>query len=183
MGMDASLEYLILPGYGGSGPEHWQTVWESGNAAFRRVEQRDWEHPDREEWTARLEMAVVATPAGKVLVAHSLACLLVAHWAVEAGTESLDRVKAALLVAPPDPAGPGFPAAARGFALVPKRRLPFDTLVVASSDDPYGSLEFNRACARAWGSRLAEVGAKGHINAASGLGYWEEGAGLLASLA
>jgi predicted alpha/beta hydrolase family esterase len=60
--------------------------------------------------------------------------------------------------------------------------LPFRSRVVASHDDPYGSFAFAQACARAWGSELADVGNAGHINAASGLGDWTAGRLLLASL-
>lgn len=40
---------LIIPGWGDSGPTHWQTLWERANPAFRRVVQRDWEYPVRSE--------------------------------------------------------------------------------------------------------------------------------------
>jgi predicted alpha/beta hydrolase family esterase len=189
---DRLMEYLILPGYGNSGPEHWQTRWEGADPAFRRVQLGDWERPDRNTWVTRLEEAVSAPGvpgSGKggsgrsiVLVAHSLACLLVAHWAAKAPERSLDRVKAVFLVAPVDPAGPAFPKDAASFGPAPLAILPFPTLVVASSDDPYSTPEFSRACADAWGSRLSEIGAKGHINAASGLGDWPEGMALLRTL-
>jgi predicted alpha/beta hydrolase family esterase len=169
---------LILPGYGGSGPGHWQTLWERDDARFTRVEARDWEHPARAEWVENLEGAVRAAGPGTVLVAHSLACLQVAHWAAATSLTA----RAALLVAPPDPAEPVFPATATGFAPVPMTPLPFPSLVVGSTDDPYASLDFTQACARAWGSRFASIGAAGHINAASGLGAWREGRELLGEL-
>ncbi len=50
---------LILPGLGGSGPEHWQTLWERQIEDSARVSQRDWDHPDREEWVAALAAAVL----------------------------------------------------------------------------------------------------------------------------
>jgi predicted alpha/beta hydrolase family esterase len=175
-------EYLILPGYGNSGPKHWQTLWEGSNPGFRRVNQREWENPVREIWVETLEKAVAGSGPGLVLVAHSLACLLVAHWAATAPSPSLSRIQAALLVSPVDPTGPIFPASAVGFAPAPMALLPFPTLIVASSDDPYGGPEFSRACAKAWGSRVEEVGAKGHINSESGLGNWPEGFALLQSL-
>lgn len=178
----AVREFLILPGYEGSGPAHWQTLWEKEDPAFRRVEQRDWDHPVRDEWVTALEKAVAASGADIVLVAHSLACLLVAHWAQSAPAASLGKIKAAFLVAVADPAGPSFPAAVVGFEPLPERPLPFPALLVASADDPYGPLEFSRRCARAWGTALAEIGAKGHINSGSGLGDWPEGKALLRSL-
>lgn len=177
-----SPAFLVLPGYGGSGPEHWQSRWERERPGFSRVEQDDWDRPDREAWIARLGAAVTGARPPVILVAHSLACLLAAHWAAAAPPEALAKVAGAFLVAPVDPARPVFPAAARGFAPVPLARLPFPSLLVASADDPYAAPEFARACAAAWGSRLVEIGARGHINASSGLGGWEEGLALLATL-
>src|SRR5262249_52621155 len=72
---------LILPGLGNSGPEHWQTHGERQNPNFTRVEQRDWDKPDREDWIATLDKAIGAQPTPPLLVAHSLSCALVAHWA------------------------------------------------------------------------------------------------------
>lgn len=174
----------MLPGYGGSGPGHWQTLWEA-DPDFLRVEQRDWGRPDRAEWIRNLEAAVARPGPDRILVAHSLACLLVAHWAGwarDAAPASLSRVKGALLVAPPDPAGAEFPASAAGFAPVPAERLPFPSVLVSSSADPYAQPAFSARCAAAWGSRLVEVGPRGHLNPASGHGAWEEGRRLLATL-
>jgi predicted alpha/beta hydrolase family esterase len=56
-------------------------------------------------------------------------------------------------------------------------------VVVASTDDPYGGIPFSQECAAAWGSSWREIGARGHINADSGLGDWDEGRQWLASLA
>lgn len=173
---------LILPGYGGSGPLHWQTLWEKAHG-FTRVEEPDWEHPVREVWVDTLDAAVSRSGAGVVLIAHSLACLQVAHWVARGVAGGpVERVRAALLVAPPDPAGPRFPAAALGFDAMPLRPFPFPTLVVGSTDDPYASPAFTEGCARAWGAGFVSVGPKGHINAASGLGTWEEGRRLLEGL-
>lgn len=172
------MSALILPGIGGSGPQHWQSLWQAAHPTLRRVEQRDWERPDRAEWIARLEAAVREAGADVVLVAHSLACLQVAHWA---GATVL-RVRGALLVAPPDPEGPEFTPVAADFAPMPERRLPFPSILVASANDPYASAAHARRCARLWGSRLVEIGAAGHINTASGHGPWPAGLELLRAL-
>lgn len=169
---------LILPGIGNSGPEHWQSRWEAAEPGFERVVQRDWEHPLCAEWVAGLERAVRQRGAARVIVAHSLGCLAVAHWAARAHSP----VRAALLVAVPDPDGANFPREARGFSPLPMLPLAFPSVLVSSSDDPYGSPAQAAACARAWGSRLVEIGARGHINAASGLGDWPEGQQLLRDL-
>jgi predicted alpha/beta hydrolase family esterase len=169
---------LILPGFNGSGPTHWQTLWERTFPSFRRVEQRDWNRPVLADWLDVLEAIVTRTGDDVVLVAHSLACLLVAHWAAAKPR----KIKGAFLVAPPDPAEPIFPVEAIGFAFVPLGRFPFPSVLAASSNDPYASLPFSRKCATAWGSRFADVGASGHINASSGLGDWPQGLGILSSL-
>lgn len=170
---------LILPGIGNSGPEHWQSRWETSYPSFMRVEQRDWEHPVRDEWLDVLEKTVARVGSNTVLVAHSLACVLVAHWAVKTNL----RIKGALLVALPDPEGPHFPTEAVGFSPLPLKPLTFPSIVVASINDPYGSAEFARSAASAWGSRFVNIGPAGHINSKSGLGEWNEGFLLLQQLA
>ena len=168
---------LILPGLGGSGPEHWQTRWEAVEPSSRRVHMPDWDRPDFETWLALLDVAAKSTARAPVIVAHSLGCLLVAHWARRGGV-----ARAALLVAVPDPDGPAFPAVARSFGPVPLEPLGFPARVVASHDDSYGSFAFAARCAKAWGSPLTDVGDAGHINADSGLGDWAAGRKLLGEL-
>lgn len=168
---------LIVPGIGSSGPEHWQSRWEATEPSFRRVEMPSWNEPQLEGWLSSLAAAVDEAASPPVIVAHSLGCLAVAHHAARGG-----GARAALLVAPPDPAGPAFPAAARSFAPVPLVPLPFRTRVVASRNDPYGCMDFARRCAAAWGSELVDVGRAGHINVESHLGAWPAGRALLADL-
>ncbi len=170
---------LVLPGLSDSGPRHWQTLWLAGRPGFRRVEQRDWEAPAIGDWVASLDAAAREAGPAALLVAHSAGCALVAHWAAA----HRRPVRGALLVAPSDPEAPSFPAGPTGFAPLPLAPLPFASTVVASSDDPYVSPARARAFARAWGSRLVEAGAAGHLNAASGLGEWPAGLELLLELA
>jgi predicted alpha/beta hydrolase family esterase len=169
------MNILMLPGFANSGPLHWQSLWEKANTNYLRVNQADWQNPNCSHWLAALEESVKAAGPNTILVAHSLGCLLVAHWAA---TTQL-RIKAAMLVAVPNPASPLFPAQITGFTPVPMQRLPFNSIVVASSDDPYAQITYVEACAAAWGSALINIGAAGHINAASGLGAWAEGQRLL----
>lgn len=173
-----SLPTLIVPGIGNSGPLHWQSFWELANPAFVRVVQRDWDNPVCEEWVAGLDAGIRQAGPGVVVVAHSLGCLALAHWAAV----SQLPIAAALMVAVPDPAGPNFPAEAVGFSATPMRPLPFRSIVVASADDPYGSVEHSIRLAQIWGSRLVNVGNCGHINADSGLGNWAFGFELLGQL-
>jgi predicted alpha/beta hydrolase family esterase len=170
---------LVLPGYGDSGPEHWQTLWER-RFGYVRVRQDDWERPALGDWVARLDAAVAAASAPVALVAHSLGCALVAHWAEREGAR---RVAGALLVAPPDvdEICHLMPEVAT-FAPMPAARLPFPAVVVASTDDPYADAATVRRFATAWGARFVDVGAKGHLNAESNLGEWLEGHRLLDEL-
>jgi predicted alpha/beta hydrolase family esterase len=164
---------LILPGLGGSGPEHWQTRWEALHPRTVRVAQRDWDHPVLADWLATLEEAVARAGEPVVLVAHSLACALCAHAAARPGA---NRIAAALLVAPADVDSPAHtPAETRSFAPLPTAPLPFPATVVASQDDSFVSLARARALAAAWGAGFVDAGARGHLNAASGLGDWPEG--------
>jgi uncharacterized protein len=167
--------FLIVPGIGNSGPEHWQTLWEASNASFRRVQQRSWSKPVCAEWRSALDEAVKACGPDTVLIAHDLGCLLVVHWAAV----SRRRVMGALLVAVPDPDAAAFPPQASGFVPVPRRKLPFPSVVIASTDDPLASMAYSVGCARAWGSKLVSIGAAGHIDASSGLGEWRDGHKLL----
>jgi uncharacterized protein len=172
------IRALTVPGLWSSGPQHWHTLWEAADPAIRRVEQPDWDAPECREWVRNLDDAVHAAGRGVVLAAHSLGCATVAHWAKHPGR----CVRGALLVAPADVDGAGFPLEARGFAPMPLECLPFPSILVASTDDPFLTLERARLFARSWGSRLVEVGAHGHLNSESGLGAWPEGRRLLEEL-
>ena len=63
---------LIVPGLGGSGPEHWQSRWQARHNDARRVEQADWNKPDRANWIARVDAAVADSKRPPILVVHSL---------------------------------------------------------------------------------------------------------------
>ncbi|MFI6447121.1 RBBP9/YdeN family alpha/beta hydrolase [Kitasatospora sp. NPDC050543] len=173
--------YLLVPGYQNSGPEHWQSHWEREDPAFRRLEQADWDRPDQEDWVARLDEAVRAHRGPLVLVAHSLGCATVARWAARTPAGAAGQVVGALLVAPADIDHAEVPEliAFRPVALEP---LPFPSTVVASSNDPWVTLDRARLFAGSWGSRFVELGAYGHLNSYSGLGSWPRGRELLAEL-
>jgi predicted alpha/beta hydrolase family esterase len=175
----SSSSVLVLPGYADSGEDHWQTLWER-RYGYVRVVQDDWLAPQRGDWVAALERAVRGAVAPVVLVAHSLGCILVAHWA-RVGDPA--RVAAALLVAPPDVDEIQLVLPEiESFAPVPMDALPFRTVVVASSSDPYVALPRARAMAEAWRARFVDAGDAGHLNAESGLADWPDGHRLLEEL-
>jgi predicted alpha/beta hydrolase family esterase len=173
-------DILLVPGLWNSGPEHWQSYWERERTDCRRVLQREWETPRCGDWVAALDAAVAGSSLPVVLAAHSLGCALVAHWA--SGSRHLGKVRGALLVAPSDVEAPSYPTGTTGFAPMPLRKLPFRSIVVMSSDDQYVTPGRARQFAQAWGSQLVDVGPKGHINSASGLGMWPEGFALVEEL-
>ena len=169
---------LVIPGWGDSGPEHWQSLWEKAHPDFQRVVQRDWLYPIGREWVETLAAGIRAAGGPVVLVAHSLGCLAVAHCARDATLP----IHGALLVVPPDVERPDFPPTIEGFAPIPRARLPFPSIVVASRDDPFSELARAQALATVWGSRFVDVGAHGHINADAGFGPWPLGERLLDEL-
>ena len=162
---------LILPGWQNSGPEHWQSRWERVHG-YQRVEQHDWTRPLRGDWIARLEDVLLGSAQPAVLVAHSLGCIHAAAWASH--SQNTDRVKAALLAAPPDTERDDVRQMLPSWSPVPLQKLPFKTLVMASSNDPFCSPARARQFADAWGADFIDAGACGHINADSGLGDWPE---------
>ncbi|MDB4989503.1 MAG: alpha/beta hydrolase [Myxococcaceae bacterium] len=171
---------LIVPGLGGSGPLHWQSRWQVNDARCVRVEQHDWDAPRCSEWVATLERAVREATSEVALVAHSLGVLLVAHWA---RTGSVQKVKGALLVAPPDVESVDrVPPMLMHFAPIPREPLPFPSIVVGSRNDDYACIDCPRELAESWRARFVDVGERGHINAESNLGAWEEGWRLLQGL-
>ena len=172
---------LIVPGWGDSDPGHWQSLWEKAHPDFQRVAQRDWLYPICREWVETLTAAIRGAGSPVVLVAHSLGCLAIAHCARDAALPDLP-IRGALLVAPPDVERPDFPPTIEGFAPIPRARLPFPSIVVASRDDPFSELARAQALATAWGSRFVDVGAHGHINADAGVGPWPLGERLLDEL-
>jgi len=174
---------LIVPGLGGSGPAHWQTAWQARLPGCARVVQRDWDHPDRELWLQALRQAIEAAGGPVVAAAHSLGCVLVAHAVTRWPALIARALRAALLVAPADVDSPAHtPPETRGFAPIPRARLPFPATVVASGDDPYMSIARARALAVAWGADFVDAGALGHINADSRLGDWPAGRRALDAL-
>jgi len=175
--MQKTTRFFIVPGLGSSGPDHWQTYFEHQHPDFNRIQQRSWDAPDRAEWVATLEQALAGEDLSQVvLIAHSLGCPTVAHWAATYG----HRIKGALLVAPVDVETDAFATLApTGFGPLPLQRLPFPSKVVTSTTDPWVSLARARQFAEAWGSELVNIGDAGHLNAASGHGDWPAGLALL----
>lgn len=174
-GQSNDMRYLILPGWRGSPQNHWQSYWQRTLPNAVRVNQIDWERPGREPWVEALAGAVEADTRRCVLVAHSLGCITVAHWAARAPERWLRTVAGALLVAPADVERGDCVPVLKGFAPVPMAPLPFPSLLVGSDNDSAATPERAVALADAWGAESVILEGAGHINVASGHHRWLEG--------
>ena len=170
---NAMTAILTVPGLGGSGPHHWQSHWESERTNCSRVLLPDWNIPDRHAWSEALDQAVRGCDEPPIIAAHSLGCILLAHWAHQNPDVP---VRGALMVAPADVDDlDAIPAEATVFAPIPMKVLPFPTTVLASSNDAYISLRRAQVLATAWGADFHNLGPLGHINADSHLQSWDAG--------
>lgn len=171
--------YFIVPGLGNSGPEHWQTFFETSGDNFQRINQQEWDAPVCKDWVETIDKAITGYDLSTViLIGHSLGCSTIAHWA----NQYNKKIKGALLVAPSDVEAQHYTFPAKGFAPVPKDKINFKTIVVASTNDQWVSFERAKYFADNWGSEFISIGDAGHINAASGHKEWKEGLEILKTL-
>lgn len=168
--------FVIIPGWHSSGPDHWQQHWWRTLPGSILLLQDDWRTPRREDWVQRLDDVLAALNGPVVLVAHSLGCVTVAHWAQR---HRRDNVVAALLVAPADVERPDAAEPLRAFAPLPVGALPFPALLVGSETDRAAALGRARLMASLWETDFLNLGAVGHINVAAGFHQWEQGKQLL----
>jgi uncharacterized protein len=170
-------DILIIPGLGGSGPDHWQSRWEAKLSSARRVAQEDWDRPELDAWRGRIIEEVEQATRPVVFVAHSLGVLAAVHAAsfLAKGVNG-KRIAGGFLVAPPSATVLSeLEAIDRTFLSLPDERLPFPALLIASRDDPYSTFAESEALAGALGAKLVDAGFSGHINSESGYGPWPEG--------
>ena len=173
----ADADILVIPGLGGSGPDHWQSRWEAKLPTVRRVVQADWDSPRLEPWRGRIVEEIERAERPVILVAHSLGALAAAHAALLlAKGASAGKVKGGFLVAPPSfEVLANLAAVDPAFLTLPDEPLPFPALIIASQNDPYSSFAASAALASALGAELVDAGFSGHINVKSGHGPWPEG--------
>lgn len=180
----AELDILMVAGWMNSGADHWQSRWATRMATARRVDMGSWEHPVRSEWVGNLGETVARCARPALLIAHSLGVLAVAH---AAPLFPPGKVAGAFLVGLPDlEQEPRPPEIDPAFLPIPRACLPFPSVLVYSTSDPYCTANRALEFAGAWGAIAADAGDAGHINGASGHGPWPEGlmrlAGFLQSL-
>ena len=166
---------VIVPGLRDHVPEHWQTLLEARLAKVACVPRRKGDKLSCAAWVAELDGTLEGVSGPVVLVAHSAGVMITVHWA----KQHRRPIQGALLAAPADlelPLPEGYPTQQvlrdNGWLPTPRSRLPFPTIVAASTNDPLGRFDRVAELADAWGSRLVDVGAVGHLNPASGYGEW-----------
>lgn len=171
---------LILHGWQGSGPEHWQS-WladrlRAAGEVVRYPLLPECDQPCPDRWGAALREELAALEGGeRVVICHSLACVL---WVREARALPPQlRVDRCLLVAPPCPSADVqelarfYPTGADGDAI---RAASAMTRLVCSDADPY--CPDGAQCH--WGAPLNLpvdiLPGAGHVNADAGFGPWPE---------
>ena len=173
--MSATPTVLFVPGLRNHVPGHWQTLLEGKIAGSRCVPRLVRDKLSREAWVDELDRSLAAIDGPVVLVAHSAGCMIAVHWALRHERAILG----ALLATPADLESPlpaGYPTQQAlldgGWLPIPRRRLPFRSIVAASTNDPLARCERVRSFAVSWGSKVVDLGAVGHLNPAAGYGEW-----------
>lgn len=176
---------VIVPGLRDHMPEHWQTLLANRLPNSVTVPRMERDKLSCSAWVTLLDRTLAAIAGPVVLVAHSGGVMMVVHWA----QKHARPIRGALLAAPPDfetPLPEGYPTQetlrANGWLPTPRTPLAFPSIVAASTNDPLGRFERVADLARAWGSRLVDVGAVGHLNPAAGYGEWPRAETLLREL-
>jgi uncharacterized protein len=168
--------FLILHGWQGSGPDHWQT-WLAQRLAtagerVRYPDLPDADEPDADAWAEALHEELGALGGERTVVCHSLACLLWTREARRVAAAPVDRV---LLVAPPCPvqvipeAASFYPAHLDAGAVAAAAR---HTRVAGSDADPYCPAGAKRSLADPLGLPFDLLPGAGHVNPEAGFGPW-----------
>jgi predicted alpha/beta hydrolase family esterase len=177
---------LIVPGLREQVPGHWQTLLEQKLSKVASVPRMERDKLSCAMWVAELDQSLAAIEGPIILVAHSAGVMITVHWA----QRHRRPIHGALLAAPPDfesPLPAGYPTQEvlreNGWLPTPRTALPFPSIVAASTNDPLGRFDRVAELAAAWGSRLVNVGAVGHLNPAAGYGEWPPAQEFVAELA
>jgi predicted alpha/beta hydrolase family esterase len=168
---------LIIPGLRDHVENHWQTLLAAQLPKVHSVPPMGREDLDCSKRVCAIDAAIAAIEGPVLLVAHSGGCVMVAHWAQT--SVHTHRVCGALLATPPDfehPMPKGYPTLTAlqdgGWLPVPRKPLPFRSLIAISDDDPLATCDSVLALAHDWGSETINLGPVGHLNPASGYGEW-----------
>lgn len=181
----ATPTILIVPGLRDHVADHWQTLLENALPGSRSVAPLEHDKLSCAARIAALDSALARIEGPVVLVAHSAGVMIVVHWAQHHRRE----IAGALLATPPDfeaPMPDGYPTQEalrqNGWLPTPRAKLPFPSIVAASTNDPLARLDRVTELANDWGSQLVNLGAVGHLNPAAGYGKWPRAQEFIAEL-
>jgi predicted alpha/beta hydrolase family esterase len=177
MPASGARQFLILHGWGGSGPEHWQrwltSQLRAAGETVRFPILPDPDEPRLTDWLATLNGELSAMPGMRIVVCHSLAVLLWLHYARYPVAGPADRL---LLVAPPGPSVNNpqvdtfFPVPRDPVALHESAR---EIVLVCSAADPFCPERAEHHYAEPLGVQAIRLPPEAHhINVASGYGPW-----------
>jgi uncharacterized protein len=170
---------LIVPGFQGSGPAHWQTWLQAQIPESTRIAGINWDQPVLATWAERVRDELARATRPVQIIAHSFGCLAT----VVAVADRPEQVADLILVAPADPDRFDFTGLKPAdlpfgsFSLaeaLPRRTLHVSGTVVASRNDPWLAFAKAASLANDWGFDVHDAGAAGHINADSGYGPWPD---------
>jgi len=162
----SDLDLLFVSDTGPVTPDHWIARWSAKLSTARLVAAFD----------------PVATPAALIAAAERAQrpALLIGHStgavAIALAAERLQDadVRGAFLVAPP--AEDALATLDGGvWPGLPRARLPWPSVLVASRTDPWASHRDSLALASDWGADFIDAGESGRIDADSGHGPWPDG--------
>jgi predicted alpha/beta hydrolase family esterase len=175
MTLDTMPTILIVPGLRDHVADHWQTLLEQKLSKAASVPPLEHDKLSCAARVAALDAALAKIDGPVILVAHSAGVMITVHWAQQHSR----KILGALLAAPADvetPMPAGYPSidalAQNGWHPIPRKPLPFPSIVGASRNDPLAQFERVAAMAQDWGSRLVDLGEVGHLNPAAGFGEW-----------
>ena len=176
---------LIVPGLRDHVADHWQTLLAQCLDKVHTVPPLEIDRLSRDARVEALQRALEAIDGPVILVAHSAGVMMVAHWA----QKYRRPIQGALLAAPADVESPfpeSYPSTAvleeHGWLPIPRQKLPFPSIVAASTNDPLGDFARVSQLAEDWGSERVNLGDVGHLNPASGFGEWPRAMELIATL-
>ena len=171
------MHYLIVPGLNNSDEKHWQTFWEKSLPNTLRVQQHSWDNPQKDDWVTTLGNTIQKLNQDTIIIAHSLGVATTVMYLTQNQSKIPTHIKGAFLVSPSDVDNI---EVIKSFAPMPLEKLPIPACVVASENDPFVTMERSLFFANAWGVKVYNAGALGHINSDSDLREWEQGRKFLA---
>lgn len=172
------IHTVIVPGVGGSEPEHWQSWLQHQLKSCSRVQQQDWNQPVLHEWVQEFVKTVQSIQEPIQIVAHSFGCLT-AVAAFAQHPKLNQKIKNLVLVAPANPARFG----SLGFAADRQNnyqpyfyqlQLQVPCQMIISENDPWLGFDEAMQLSKAWKIKPKNLGQVGHINVASGFGPFPE---------